>query len=85
MEKHPGMVHMIGTTPLERRHTVRCKLALTLAVCGLLTALGLLPRLWVTARDYGLGAWLALCRFAANTCISLATLGMFYFMASICA
>ena len=59
MERQTGMVHVIGTTPLGRRHTVRCKLGLALAVCGAVTILGLLPRVWVTARDYGLATWTA--------------------------
>lgn len=59
MERQTGMVHVIGTTPLGRRHTVRCKLGLALGVCGAVTALGLLPRVWVAARDYGLAAWTA--------------------------
>ena len=59
MERQTGMVHVIGTTPLGRRHTVRCKLGLALAVSGIVTVLGLLPRVWVTARDYGLAAWTA--------------------------
>ncbi len=62
MEKQTGMIHVIGTTPLGRRHTVRCKLGLVLGLCGVLTALGLLPRVWVAARDYGLGTWLAPAR-----------------------
>lgn len=59
MERQTGMVHVIGTTPLGRRHTVRCKLGLALAVCGAVTVLGLLPRVWVAARDYGLSTWTA--------------------------
>ena len=59
MERQTGMVHVIGTTPLGRRHTVRCKLGLALGVSGAVTALGLLPRIWVAARDYGLATWTA--------------------------
>ena len=59
MERQTGMVHVIGTTPLGRRHTVRCKLGLALGVSGTITALGLLPRVWVAVRDYGLAAWTA--------------------------
>ena len=59
MERQTGMVHVIGTTPLGQRHTVRCKLGLALGVSGAVTVLGLLPRVWVAARDYGLAAWTA--------------------------
>lgn len=59
MERQTGMARVIGTTPLGRAHTVRCKLAVTAVCCGALTALSLLPRFWVAVRDYGLGAWLA--------------------------
>ena len=59
MERQTGMARVIGTTPLGRAHTVRCKLIVTAACCGALTALSLLPRFWVAVRDYGLGAWLA--------------------------
>lgn len=59
MERQTGMVHVIGTTPLGRRHTVGCKLGLALAVSGAVTVLGLLPRVWVAARDYGLATWTA--------------------------
>lgn len=59
VERQTGMVHVIGTMPLGRRYTVRCKLRLSLSVCAVLTALSLLPRVWVSARDYGLGTWFA--------------------------
>ena len=48
-----------GTVPLGRRATVRYKLLLSFTVCGLITALSLLPRFWVSIRDYGLGTWMA--------------------------
>ena len=59
VERQTGMLHVIGTTPLGRRYTVQCKLRLSLSVCAVLTALGLLPRFWASVRDYSLGTWLA--------------------------
>ena len=59
MERQTGMIKVIGTTPLGRRATVRYKLLLSFTVCGLITALSLLPRFWVSIRDYGLGTWMA--------------------------
>ena len=59
MERQTGMIKVIGTTPLGRRATVRYKLLLSFTVCGLITVLSLLPRFWVSIRDYGLGTWMA--------------------------
>ena len=59
MEQQTGMVRVLGVTPLGREHTVRVKWRVALAMCGALTALNLLPRFWVAARDYGLRAWTA--------------------------
>lgn len=59
MERQTGMVKVLGVTPLGREYTVRVKWRVTLAVCGILTVLSLLPRFWVVLRDYGLGAWAA--------------------------
>lgn len=59
VEAQTGMIHVIGTTPLGRKATVRAKLLLTLSVCGAITVLSLLPRFWIAVRDYGLHAWSA--------------------------
>lgn len=59
LEKQTGMIKVISATPLGRETTAKCKLRLATALCGVLTVLSLLPRLWVVLRDYGLGAWFA--------------------------
>lgn len=59
MEQQTGMIKVISTTPLGKRFTVRCKLILTLVCSAGFALLGVLPRFWVTIRDYGLGTWLA--------------------------
>lgn len=59
MEKQTGMARVVCAAPLGRSYTVKCKLRAAALACGVLAALGVLPRFWVALRDYGLA-----CPFA---------------------
>lgn len=59
MEKQTGMARVVCAAPLGRSYTVKCKLRAAALACGVLAALGVLPRFWVALRDYSLG-----CPFA---------------------
>lgn len=59
MEKQTGMARVVCAAPLGRSYTVKCKLRAAALTCGVLAALGVLPRFWVALRDYGLA-----CPFA---------------------
>ena len=55
-EQKGGMKRVIMATPLGRRHTVRCKLALGCLGAAMVCLFTCLPRFVVVLRDYGLSA-----------------------------
>lgn len=61
MEKQTGMARVVCAAPLGRSYTVKCKLRAAALACGVLAALGVLPRFWVALRDYGLACRLRRC------------------------
>lgn len=59
IEKQSGMIKVISVTPLGQSRSVTLKLKATVLASAIITFLTLFDRIWIIARDYGLGAWLA--------------------------
>lgn len=59
MERQSGMERVLAATPLGRTATVKAKLRCANWLCAALALLSVLPRVWTTLRDYGLGAFFA--------------------------
>lgn len=59
VEYQSGMIKVIASTPLGKKHTIDKKMAVVSILCLFITTMSLIPKFWISLRDYTLNDWTA--------------------------